>query len=68
MKMDVILEALQPTHEMNEEFAMALKIGIGRKEAWAVQMNELSEALKHQARIYDEMHEATKKDWLLKKL
>ena len=47
---------------------MALRLAQARKEEWAVQMKDLSEAVKCQARIYDEMCETTKTDWLTKKL
>ena len=68
MKVDCILEALQPSQEMNEEFDMHLRLAYARKEEWAVQMQDLIEAVKYQARICEEMYESAKADWLTKKL
>ena len=67
MKVDCILEALQPSQDMNEEFDMHLRLAYARKEEWAVQMQDLIEAFKYQARTCDEMYESTKIDWLTKK-
>ena len=51
MKVDCILEALQPSQEMNEEFDMHIRMAYASKEEWAVQMQDLIEAVKCQARI-----------------